>query len=306
MQKIELIAPISDIRLDAFIASQCEELSRSRIETLIKDGAVLLNDRIVSKSAKVSIGDRILVDLPPLEEAAPRAVEMPLHIIYEDDDLLVINKPKGVVVHPAPGHLEDTLVNGLLAHCGESLSGINGEKRPGIVHRIDKDTSGLLVVAKNDAAHKGLSAQFETHSIDREYETIVFGKMPADEGTINAPIGRSQNDRKKMATGARNGKPAVTHYHVLTEYDRFSHLVCRLETGRTHQIRVHLSSIGHFVLGDLVYGRAVPNFNLEFEGQCLHARVLGFDHPITGEHLRFESPLPKYFEKVLTKLSKMR
>lgn len=305
MERFELISDASGVRLDSFIAAHCEQLSRSRIEALIKEGAVLLNDKIVPKSAKVCEGDCISLELPPLEEAAPQPVPMDLDIIYEDDDLLVINKPKGLVVHPAPGHLEDTLVNGLLAHCGEGLSGINGEKRPGIVHRIDKDTSGLLVVAKNDAAHKGLSSQFETHSIDRRYETIVFGKMPAEKGTVDAPIGRAQNDRKKMAVGARNGKRAVTHYHVLRQYERFCHVACELETGRTHQIRVHLSSIGHFVIGDEVYGRKIPNLNLDFEGQCLHARVLGFDHPITGEHLRFESPLPEYFEKLLTKLDRM-
>lgn len=305
MERIELRAAADGERLDAFLAAQLEQLSRSRIEGLIKDGLVLVGEKKVSKSYRIRTGDLINVLIPPPEDCAPEPCPMDLDIVYEDEHLLVLNKPKGVVVHPAPGHTGDTLVNGLLAHCKDSLSGINGEKRPGIVHRIDKDTSGLLVIAKNDQAHQGLSMQFEKHSIDRVYETIVFGKMPDEKGTIDAPIGRSQKDRKKMAVGARNTKRAVTHYEVLRQYRGFSHLACRLETGRTHQIRVHLSSIGHFVLGDLVYGRAVSGINLEFEGQCLHARVLGFDHPITGKHMIFESPLPEYFEKVLTKLERM-
>ncbi len=305
MNKVVLCSDCQGMRLDVFIASNCQDLSRSRIESLIKNGAVTVNGNHVAKSLKTQIGDIITIEIPPLEDSAPVAVEMDLDIVYEDHDLLVVNKPKGVVVHPATGHTGDTLVNGLLAHCGESLSGINGEKRPGIVHRIDKDTSGLLVVAKNDAAHQGLSKQFERHSIDRIYETIVYGKMQQPQGSIDAPIGRSNYDRKKMAVGAKNGKRAVTHYSVISQYERFSHLSCKLETGRTHQIRVHLSSIGHFVIGDMVYGRAIPNFNIDFEGQCLHARVLGFDHPITGEHLYFESPLPDYFKNILTKLDRM-
>lgn len=305
MERFELIAKSEGQRLDAFLAGNLQELSRSRIEGLIKTGQVLVNDKTVSKSYRTRINDRITVLIPPPEDSVPVPCDMDLDIVYEDEHLLVVNKPKGVVVHPAPGHNGDTLVNGLLAHCKDSLSGINGEKRPGIVHRIDKDTSGLLVIAKNDRAHQGLSAQFETHSIDRIYETVVFGKMPDVKGTVDAPIGRSQKDRKKMAVGARNTKRAVTHYEVLCQYRGFSHLACKLETGRTHQIRVHLSSIGHFVVGDTVYGRAIPGINLDFEGQCLHARVLGFDHPITGKHLIFESPLPEYFEKLLTKLDRM-
>lgn len=305
MERIELIAENSGERLDAFLASRLFDFSRSRIEGLIKGEQILVNGKTTAKSYRLQVGDCIEVRVPPLEDGAPEPCEMPLEIFYEDEHLLVVNKPKGLVVHPAPGHAGDTLVNGLLAHCGDSLSGINGEKRPGIVHRIDKDTSGLLVVAKNDQAHRGLSEQFEKHSIDRIYQTVVFGRMPQESGTVDAPIGRSQKDRKKMAVGARNTKRAVTHYQVLRQYRNFAHLSCKLETGRTHQIRVHLSSIGHFVLGDMVYGRAVSGFNVEFEGQCLHAGVLGFDHPITGEHLRFESPLPEYFKKVLTKLDKM-
>ncbi len=305
MNKYELTAETAEVRLDAFLASEISELSRSRIEGLIKNGEVSVNGCSVSKSYRLSIGDHVTVCVPPPEDAIPHPCEMDLDIVYEDDHVLVINKPKGVVVHPAPGHSGDTLVNGLLHHCKGSLSGINGEIRPGIVHRIDKDTSGLLVVAKNDAAHRGLSVQFEKHTIDRVYETIVWGKMPDLQGQVVAPIGRSQKDRKKMAAGVKNGKYAATHYQVLHQYAKFSHLACRLETGRTHQIRVHLSSIGHFVLGDLVYGREVSGLNLDFEGQCLHARVLGFDHPITGERMIFESPLPNYFEKLLTKLEGM-
>ncbi len=305
MEKIDLIADIAGERLDAFLASRLSHFSRSRLESLIKDGRVLVNEKKVAKSYRLQAGDRIAVDVPPVEDGAPAPCEMELNIVYEDEHLLVVDKPKGLVVHPAPGHTGDTLVNGLLAHCGDSLSGINGEKRPGIVHRIDKDTSGLLVVAKNDAAHRGLSEQFEKHSIDRVYQTVVFGKMPQMSGTVDAPIGRSQKDRKKMAVGARHTKRAVTHYEVVRQFGQFAHLACRLETGRTHQIRVHLSSLGHFVLGDLVYGRTVPHFNVDFEGQCLHAGLLGFDHPITGEHLIFESPLPTYFKKVLKKLERM-
>lgn len=305
MERFELIADQAGERLDSFAAARLTQLSRSRIGALIQAEQILLNDQPAAKSCRLSVGDRITVLVPDPEDSTPHPVEIPLDIVYEDSDLLVLNKPKGLVVHPAPGHADDTLVNGLLAHCGESLSGINGERRPGIVHRIDKDTSGLLVVAKNDLAHQGLSRQFETHSIDRVYETIVFGRMREGQGTIDAPIGRSQNDRKKMAVNARHGKNAVTHYAVLKQFQRFTYLSCRLETGRTHQIRVHLSSVGHPVLGDSVYGNVVPGFSLDFEGQCLHARVLGFDHPLTGKHLYFESPLPEYFKKVLMKLERM-
>ena len=305
MERFELTADQAGERLDVFVAARLSQLSRSRIGAMIQAGQILLNHQPAAKSCRLSSGDLITVLVPDPEDSTPHPVDIPLDIVYEDSDLLVVNKPKGLVVHPAPGHTEDTLVNGLLAHCGESLSGINGERRPGIVHRIDKDTSGLLVVAKNDLAHQGLSKQFETHSIDRVYETVVFGRMRELQGTIDAPIGRSQNDRKKMAVNARHTKRAVTHYSVLKQFHRFAHLSCRLETGRTHQIRVHLSSLGHPVLGDAVYGNLTPGFRLDFEGQCLHAKVLGFDHPATGEHLYFESPLPEYFQKVLMKLDRM-
>lgn len=306
METREFLVDTTGERIDTFLASRTTEFSRSRIEALIKEQNVLVNGATVSKSYRTKADDVITLYVPPVEDCAPKPCEMDLSIVYEDDDIIVLNKPKGLVVHPAPGHSGDTLVNGLLAHCKDSLSGINGEKRPGIVHRIDKDTSGLLVIAKNDKAHQGLSVQFERHTIDRVYETIVIGKMPSESGTIDAPIGRSQKDRKKMAAGARNSKRAVTHYKVIKQYNGFAHLMCELETGRTHQIRVHLSSIGHFVLGDLVYGRTVSGLNLGFEGQCLHARVLGFDHPVTGEHMRFESPLPEYFVAILNKLEHMK
>lgn len=305
MEMIEYISDCSGLRIDAFLADRMKELSRSRIESLIKSGDVLVNGDVVAKSYRVKPGDLIKITVPPAEDAAPAPCSMELDIVYEDEHLLVVNKPKGLVVHPAPGHIGDTLVNGLLAYCKESLSGINGEKRPGIVHRIDKDTSGLLVIAKNDMAHQGLSAQFETHSIERVYETVVMGKMKESAGTVDASIGRSTKDRKKMAVGMKNSKRAVTHYELLKQFNGFAHLACKLETGRTHQIRVHLSSIGHPVLGDEIYGRSCPKLNLGFEGQCLHARVLGFIHPITGEKLRFESELPEYFKNILTKLNSM-
>lgn len=305
MEQLEFKVNESGIRIDSFLSSQLQDISRSRLEQLIKNGNVKVNKATVAKSYRVRMNDLVEVVLPPLEDPLPQPCPMDLDIVFEDEHLLVVNKPKGLVVHPAPGHSGDTLVNGLLAHCKDSLSGINGEKRPGIVHRIDKDTSGLLVVAKNDLAHQGLSAQFETHSIDRVYETIVLGRMNESDGTVNAPIGRSTKDRKKMAVGMKNSKRAITHYKVLNQYNGFAHLSCKLETGRTHQIRVHLSSIGHPVLGDEVYGRVINKIKLDFEGQCLHAKILGFIHPITKEHLYFESELPEYFKNVLTKLNNL-
>lgn len=305
MEQLEFKATESGTRIDAFLNSQLQDISRSRIEQLIKNGNVKVNAKEVVKSYRVRINDLVEVILPPLEDPLPQPCQMDLDIVYEDDHLLVVNKPKGLVVHPAPGHIGDTLVNGLLAHCKDSLSGINGEKRPGIVHRIDKDTSGLLVIAKSDLAHQGLSAQFEDHSIDRVYETIVLGKMKESDGTVDASIGRSTKDRKKMAIGMKNSKRAITHYHVLNQFNGFAHLSCKLETGRTHQIRVHLSSIGHPVLGDEVYGYAANKIKTDFEGQCLHAKILGFIHPITKEHLYFESELPEYFKNVLTKLNNL-
>ena len=276
-------------RLDRLIAAEDETLSRSAVQNLIGEGAVCLNGKTVSKSAVPKSGDEIRVEIPD-----------PVEIVYEDDSLLVVNKPKGMVVHPAPGNERGTLVNALLYHCGASLSGINGKIRPGIVHRIDKDTSGLLIVAKNDEAHRGLALQIKEHSFTRIYEAVVIGNLREDTGTVNAPIGRDPNDRKRMKVTEKNSREAVTHYEVLERFGDFTHLRLRLETGRTHQIRVHLSSIGHPVAGDPVYG---PKKVIEsLHGQCLHARVIGFVHPKTGEYLEFNSELPEYFRSFLRKL----
>ena len=289
-------------RLDSFLSQQMESLTRSMLQQMIADGYVQVNGKKAAKSAKLKAGDQVDCELPPPKEAAPIAQNIPLDIYYEDSDLLVVNKPKGMVVHPAPGNYEGTLVNALLYHCRDSLSGIGGQLRPGIVHRIDKDTSGLLVVAKNDLAHRGLSEQLSTHSMTRVYQAVVYGRMPQDEGTVNAPIGRSERDRKKMAVTQKNAKQAVTGYRVLGRYRGFTHLELRLKTGRTHQIRVHMASIGHPVAGDPVYGpHAVIR---KLGGQCLHAGVLGFVHPVSGEYLEFCAPLPGYFTDFLQKLQR--
>ncbi len=287
-------------RLDRLIAAEDETLSRSAVQNLIGEGAVCLNGKTVSKSAVPKSGDEIRVEIPDPVEIEAKPENIPLEIVYEDDSLLVVNKPKGMVVHPAPGNERGTLVNALLYHCGASLSGINGKIRPGIVHRIDKDTSGLLIVAKNDEAHRGLALQIKEHSFTRIYEAVVIGNLREDTGTVNAPIGRDPNDRKRMKVTEKNSREAVTHYEVLERFGDFTHLRLRLETGRTHQIRVHLSSIGHPVAGDPVYG---PKKVIEsLHGQCLHARVIGFVHPKTGEYLEFNSDLPEYFRSFLRKL----
>ena len=289
-------------RLDSFLAQQMENVTRSMLQQMILDGYVQVNGRQSAKSTKLKAGDQIDCELPPPKEAALIAQNIPLEIYYEDSDLLVVNKPKGMVVHPAPGNYEGTLVNALLYHCKDSLSGIGGELRPGIVHRIDKDTSGLLVVAKNDIAHRGLSDQLATHSMTRVYQAVVYGRMPQDEGVIDAPIGRSEKDRKKMAVTHKHAKQAITGYRVVERYRGFTHLELRLKTGRTHQIRVHMASIGHPVAGDPIYGpRAVIR---ELGGQCLHAGVLGFIHPVSGVYLEFCAPLPAYFTNFLQKLQK--
>ncbi len=288
------------IRLDKWLSEQEEiGLTRSAVQNLMKDGKVMVDGKVVLKSVKTVANSTAQIELPdpvPLE-LVPENI--PLEIVYEDDDLLVVNKPKGMVVHPAPGNYTGTLVHALLYHCGDRLSGINGVIRPGIVHRIDKLTSGLLMVAKNDAAHLGLSEQIQAHTFTREYRAVCRGRLKESEGTINAPIGRHPIDRKKMCVTPHNSKNAVTHYKVLTEYNGYSHLRLRLETGRTHQIRVHLSHIGHPILGDEVYGSPFKGL----EGQCLHAGKIGFIHPIKNEYMEFESPLPEYFEEVLRKLS---
>ena len=288
-------------RLDATLARLVPELSRSAAQRLIEQGAVTLGGRPVKKNEKTASGTALELCLPEVREAAVTAQEIALDVVYEDGDVIVVNKPKGLVVHPAPGHADGTLVNALLHHCGDSLSGIGGEKRPGIVHRIDKDTSGLLIAAKNDAAHARLSAQLKDHTLARTYECIVCGNVRQDAGTIDAPIGRSPADRKKMAVVA-GGRPAVTHFEVIARYPGYTHLRCKLETGRTHQIRVHLSWQNHPILGDTVYGHKKPELGMD--SQCLHARELTFLHPRTGERVTVTCELPDYFCRVLAQLQK--
>ena len=287
----------SGIRVDRFLQARLPDHSRSAIQKWMEDGCVLVNGKSVAKNYKLSGACEILARIPEPQELQVRAENIPLDIVYEDDDLLVVNKPKGMVVHPAPGNSDGTLVNALLYHCKGSLSGINGVIRPGIVHRIDKDTSGLLMVAKNDRAHLGLAEQIKEHSFDRVYETVVYGQFKEDSGTVNAPIGRHPVDRKRMAVTASHSREAVTHFQVLERLNGFTHLRVQLETGRTHQIRVHMAYIGHPVAGDPVYGpRKVIS---ELHGQCLHAREIGFTHPVTGERMHFSSPLPDYFVRFL-------
>lgn len=289
-----------DERADQLIARSIEGLTRSAAQKLLDEGRVTVNGKALKKNARPDAGTVLTVDIPEPENVDIVAQDIPLDVVYEDEDVIVVNKPVGLVVHPAPGHPDGTLVNALLWHCGDSLSGINGEKRPGIVHRIDRDTSGLIIAAKNDAAHLALASQLEDHSLARVYECIVQGKLREDEGTIDAPIARHPVDRKKMAV-VQGGKRAVTHYSVLARYDGYTYTQCRLETGRTHQIRVHMSHIGHPLLGDAVYGgRAVKSL----AGQCLHARQLTFIHPRTGEAMTVECPLPDWFTAVLNKLER--
>ncbi len=293
-------------RLDRF-AAQMSGLTRSAVQGLADDGAVTVNGKTASKNYRLRSGDEVTVTVPEPTVYEAKPENIPLDIVYEDADLLVVNKPKGMVVHPAAGNYDGTLVNALLFHCHD-LSGINGVLRPGIVHRIDKDTSGLLIVAKNDRAHQGLAEQIKVHSFTRVYEAIVYGKLRDDSGTVNAPIGRHPIKRKQMAVTPVNSKPAVTHYEVIARYDgntrhgAFTHVRLRLETGRTHQIRVHMASIGHPVVGDAVYGPGA--YQKELHGQCLHARTIGFVHPVTGAYLEFTSDLPPYFKDFLTYIAK--
>lgn len=289
------------LRIDRFLGSRLEQVSRSYLQKLVKDGAVLVNGKPVKSSYKVENGDRIRLEIPDAVEPEIEAEPMALDILYEDSDIILINKPKGMVVHPAAGHYSGTLVNGLMAYCKNELSGINGVMRPGIVHRIDMDTTGVLIVCKNDKAHNAIAEQLKVHSITRKYYAIVHGVLKADTGTVNAPIGRHPVDRKKMSINEKNGKEAVTHYRVLRRFRRFTFVECQLETGRTHQIRVHMASIGHPLLGDQVYGPAKVPFS-GLQGQTLHAGVLGIIHPSTGEYMEFTAPLPAYFEAVLKKL----
>ncbi len=297
------VADIPGERLDAFVARVAEGLTRSAAQRLIEEGYVNRNSKPGKKNDKLNMGDEISVTMPEAKPVEITATEIPLEIVYEDDDLLVINKPKGLVVHPAAGHADDTLVNGLLFARGDSLSGINGELRPGIVHRIDKDTSGLLAVAKNDLAHTVLASQLKDHSMARTYEAIVCGNLKEDTGTVDAPIGRHPTDRKKMCVTQRNSKSAVTHWEVVTRYQGYTHVRCRLETGRTHQIRVHMAHIGHPILGDTVYGRKKPE--LGQDSQCLHAGMLCFSHPRDGRPVVVMTELPDYFKDVLRKLKPM-
>ena len=295
-----ITAEESGERIDALLARALPSLSRSQVQKLLEQGMVTLNGRELKKNFRCSAGECYELVLPEPAELPLIPQNIPLDVVYEDGDLIVINKPRGLVVHPAPGHPDGTLVNALLWHCGDSLSGIGGQRRPGIVHRIDKDTSGLLIVAKNDFAHQGLSAQLADHSLCREYEALVRGNFKQDSGTIDKPIGRHPIDRKRMAVTDKNSKPAVTHWQLLASYRGYSHILCRLETGRTHQIRVHMASIGHPLLGDFTYGAPSPEKGLE--GQCLHARRLRFVHPRTGEHILLETELPAYFMDVLARL----
>lgn len=290
-------------RLDAFLARTGENLSRSAAQKLIEEGCVLRNGRPGKKNDKLNPGDQVEYTIPEAKPVDITPTEMALDIVYEDEDLLVINKPKGLVVHPAPGHSDDTLVNGLLYALGDDLSGINGELRPGIVHRIDKDTSGLLAVAKNDYAHTMLASQLKDHTMARTYEAIVCGNLKEDSGTVDAPIGRHPTDRKKMCVIQRNSKPAVTHWEVIRRYRGYTHIRCKLETGRTHQIRVHMAYIGHPILGDTVYGH--KNKELGQDSQCLHAGALCFQHPRDGHKVLVYAQLPPYFQEVLAKLERM-
>ena len=298
-----LYADIPGERLDAFLARCADNLSRSAAQKLIEEGQVQRNGRLGKKNDKLQPGDRVDFSIPEPKAVDIAPTEMQLDIAYEDEDVIVINKPKGLVVHPAAGHQDDTLVNGLLYALGDDLSGINGELRPGIVHRIDKDTSGLLAVAKNDYAHTFLASQLKDHSMYRVYECIVCGGMKEDAGTVDAPIGRHPSDRKKMCVTARNSREAVTHWEVVARYRGYTHVRCRLETGRTHQIRVHMAHIGHPILGDVVYGHKKPE--LGQDSQVLHAGTLCFAHPRDGRPVMVMAPLPEYFQKVIEKLQKM-
>ena len=287
-------------RIDKFLTESCPDFSRSFLQKLLKSGLVDVNGKAVKSSYRLSAGEAVSFEVPEAVEAEIKAENIPLDILYEDEDLILINKPKGMVVHPAAGHYEGTLVNGLMYHCKDQLSGINGVMRPGIVHRIDMDTTGVLVVCKNDFSHNSIAEQLKVHSITRKYYAIVYGNIKEDEGTVHAPIGRHQTDRKKMSINSKNGRDAITHYRVLERFGQYTYIECQLETGRTHQIRVHMTSLGHPLLGDEVYGPSKQPFHLQ--GQTLHAGVLGFIHPRTGNYMEFQAPLPEYFEELLRKL----
>lgn len=302
MQKIEITTTeeVNGFRIDKAIPQLYSELSRNAVQNLLEEKKILLNNKVAKKSESVKVGDILVIEIPDPVTLSLEPQNIPLEIPYEDEHLLVVNKPKGMVVHPAAGNYDKTLVNALLHHCGDSLSGINGVIRPGIVHRIDKDTSGLLVVAKNDTAHIGLAEQIKDHSFKREYRTVIVGNIKDDKGTINLPIGRHPTDRKKQTVTDKNSREAITHYEVLERFNGFTYLKVTLETGRTHQIRVHFSHRGTPVAGDAVYGNPKKTFGLN--GQCLHAAVLGFIHPVTKEYLEFSSDLPEYFSDFLRRI----
>ena len=298
-----IVLPNSAERMDVALAQLIPDMSRSSIQKILEDGAVTCDGKIVNKKDKTLEGQVVEVVIPDIKPVAIVAQDIPLEIMFEDEDVIVINKPKGMVVHPAPGHYDGTLVNALLHHCKGTLSGINGEMRPGIVHRIDMNTSGLLIVAKNDFAHKSLAAQLADHSLSRVYEAIIIGNFREEKGTIRGQIGRHSFDRKRMCVTDKGGRDAITHWEVMSRFHKYSHIRCRLETGRTHQIRVHLTWQNHPILGDMVYGHKKPE--LGQDTQCLHARELSFIHPRTGESVHVESPLPAYFQALLTKLGNM-
>ena len=303
MTQIKCTASQAGSRLDLYLSGQRPEFSRSRWQTMIRDGEVLVNGRTVKTGYKLEAGDELTVNMREARPMAARAEEIGLDVLYEDKDIIVVNKPQGMVVHPAAGHYEGTLVNALLHHCGD-LSGVGGVIRPGVVHRIDKDTSGILVAAKNDAAHLGLSAQWRVHSIKRVYHAILHGLITESSGDIDAPIGRHPRDRKKMAVETKNGKDAITHYQVLERlpFAQCTYTQLQLETGRTHQIRVHMAHLGYPVVGDPLYGPKRSPYLKQLQGQALHAKVLGFNHPVSGEYLEFDSPLPAYFQQLLQEM----
>lgn len=299
IQEFTVSGESAGLRIDRYLSEKTEGLTRSYLQKLLKAGDVLVNGKTVKANYKVCANDTISLNVPEATEPEIEPEAMDLDILYEDQDVIIINKPKGMVVHPAAGHYSKTLVNGLMAHCRNDLSGINGVMRPGIVHRIDMDTTGLLIVCKNDRAHHSIAGQLKEHTITRRYRAIVHGVIKEDEGTVNAPVGRHPADRKKMSINEKNGREAVTHYRVLERFKQFTYIECRLETGRTHQIRVHMASLHHPLLGDTVYGPAKCPYRLQ--GQTLHAGVLGFLHPTTGEYMEFEAPLPEYFKELLDK-----
>lgn len=303
IHEIDVLESQAGIRIDKFLSVEFPEMSRSYIQKLIKEDQITVNGKIIKANYKVSEADLVVMNEPELKEPDILAENIPLDILYEDSDLLIINKPKGMVVHPSAGHYTGTLVNALMYYCKDDLSGINGVMRPGIVHRIDMDTTGSLLVCKNDFAHQHLAEQLKVHSIRRVYHAIVHGVVKEDEGTIDAPIGRHPIERKKMAINHKNGKEAVTHFKVIQRFKNYTYIQCQLETGRTHQIRVHMSSIKHPLVGDVVYGPAKSPFKLQ--GQTLHAKILGIDHPRTGEYIEADAPLPEYFVSLLKKLENL-